>query len=152
MHGYAYSLVGEGTLTAATTQTLLAYKPATNNPISVNRASFSCDGSAALAGIKVQLCRFTTDGTTAGSAPTPVPKDPAQRAALGTVLWKLTAEGSLGAVLDPQYVQTLGGIYVAQWQLDEEWKVLEGGNRIGVRAVTASGVASNYVVALDFRE
>lgn len=149
---YKYGVVTQGALSANTTQTVLELKPATAVPIKITKVQVGFDGSAAAAGVRVQLIRQSTDGTGAATPPTPQKKDPGDRAAQCTVLHKLSAEGTLDAILDEQYVQPFGGVYLLQYPLDEEWHAIENGNRIAIRIITPSGVSPNFTASFDFEE
>lgn len=149
---YQYGVTSTVTLTAATTQTLLELKPAAGTPIKIKSFWCSFNGSATGAGIRVQLIRQSTDGTGAGSPPTPQKKYPSDRAAQCTVLHNLSAEGTLDAVLKSFYVSPFSGFLYIQYPLGDEWMALENGNRIAIRAITPASVAPAADYGFEFAE
>lgn len=97
--------------------------------------------------------RFTAAGTTAGSAPTPLPIDPADVAAIATVGWTHSAE--------PTY--TAGGSLIDQWMNQRamyRWVAVPGfefmapatsANGIGLynKAITVAAVVQAQVQWLE---
>lgn len=149
---YQYIVTSNKALSANATQTLLELKPSSTVPVRIKAWWCSFDGSTAAAGIRVQLIRQSTDGTGAGSPPTPQKKDAGDRAAQCTVLHNLSAEGTLDAVIASYYVSPFGGIVYIQYPLDDEVTAIENGNRIAIRVITPSGVSPNADFGFEFSE
>lgn len=142
---------GKVTLTSAATQTLLLLDPAVCN-VRLRQVTFSFDGSAAAAGVEMDVYRTTTVGTPAGTAVTPAQAYEADPAAQSSCLAALTAEPTSVVVLDSAYVQPFGGLFFWQFPFGAEPVGKGGGNRLGVRYSAPSGVTPDCLTTLWFEE
>ena len=153
MSAYIYTVTMKMALSAATTQTALVLKPASAGPLWLIDWEATFDGSAAAAGLECQLITQTTDGTGTATPPTPSKWNRRNdRAAQFTTLWKLSAEGSLGVILEHRYAQPFGGGFIKQYPLGTEPHAVESGDRFGFRFITPSGVTPNVALTVTVKE
>ena len=115
--------------------------------------TISLDGSAAAAAVQFDLVRATTVGSPTGTSTTPVKTDEQDGAAQSTALTALTAEPTTYAIIDSIYLQPLGGA-MKDWQPfgAEGLATATGGQRIGLRYTTASGVTPDCLATFYFEE
>jgi len=150
---YSYTVRSNKLLVASSTQTLLQYAPSATHPAILNAWQISVDGSAAATGILVQLVTQTTAGTGGASPPTPRAKDPnVARASQGTITHNHTAEPTLGVLIWEKYLQPFGGLIYVQYPVGQELLVIEGGDRLGLRVITAAGVTPNCAFGFEYTE
>lgn len=138
-------------LTASTTQTLVQYTAGTGKDAEVAEWGVSFNGSTAVTGVEVDLLRQTSAGS-GGTTFTLLPwNEVASDTAIGSALTTPTSEPTAGSIISPQVVTPFGGNLVIQYAEGEGPKV-KAGNRIGVRAITASGVSPQATAYIRVRE
>jgi hypothetical protein len=142
---------GKVTLTASATKSLVLVNPATP-AFKVRQLEVSMDASAAAAGVEFDLYRTSTVGSPAGSAATPAQADERDIAAQSTALTALTTEPTAVTVIASYYLQPFGGVLVVPFPYGAEVIGKGGGNRIGVRYVTPSGVTPDCLLNLWWEE
>jgi hypothetical protein len=140
---YIYPVTMNFAVTANATTTALVLKPASAGLIELLQWDISFDGSAAGAGIRVQITNNSTDGTGTASPPTPQKFDTLIRAAQFTMLWKCTVEPAVDNVIFDRYLQPFGGLFLEQFPLGRGPFRIESGNRFGFRLIAPSNVAPN---------
>ena len=136
---------GKLALTANATKSLALVNPATP-AFKVRQIDISLDGSAAAAGVQFDVYRVVTIGSAAGTATTPGLADERDIAAQSSALTALTTEPTTVSVLASYYLQPLGGFVVLPFPFGAEVIGKGGGNRIGVRYVTPSGVSPDCLL------
>jgi hypothetical protein len=142
---------GKVTLTAAATKSLILVNPVTP-AFKLRKVVVSLDASAAAAGVQFDLYRVSTIGTPAGTSATPALTDERDAAAQSTALVALTTEPTAVTVLDSEYLQPLGGLF-PDWQpYGAEIIGKGGGNRIGLRYTTPSGVTPDCLATFYIEE
>ncbi len=144
---------GKVALSAAATKSLVLLNPATD-AFKVVQIDVSFDSSTAGASIQVDLYRTTTLGTPTGTTGTVVKvSGVGDIAAAGTTaLTALTAEPTAVEVIDSFFLTPQGGTFVLQYPLGREPMAAAAGNRIGVRAITPTGVSPNAICTIMFDE
>lgn len=147
---YVYTS-GKVTLAAAATKSLLLVKPAATRGLRLIGVDISFDGSAAAAGVQVDLYRTTATTAPTGTAVTGQVMDESTASPLSTGLGTITVEPSL-TVLASWLVQPLGGLLPLQLPLGREFGAKAGGQYIGVRVTTPSGVNPDVVVNMYVEE
>ena len=150
-----YSIAtGSVALSASATKSLWLLDPVTNG-FSIVEFGISFDGSAAATAIRVDLYQVSTIGSPAGTTAT-VNKwtDTNIGAATTTGLTALTAEPTTVAVLANWFVTPFSGLLEIQYPLGREVGAGAGltTNRLGLRAVTPSGVSPNCVSHVIWQE
>jgi len=147
-----FSATTQGATSANTTQTMLQVKPASGQGFFLKGWECWFDGSVLAAGIRVQLIRTTTDGTGAGSPPTPRPNDESFATASNmTIAHKFSGEPSLDYVILDRYIDQVTG-FAEQIPLGDEFKTKPGGDRLAIRVITPSGVSPNFNCAMRWEE
>jgi hypothetical protein len=134
--------VNNEALAAAATETLIQVVAASGRPAVVKEWSVSFDGvDATKTPIRVQLLRQSTAGT--ASALTLVKADETDStAAAATAQKTFTVEPTASDILWSGSVSPAGGSIFIQYPLGDEL-VVGGGNRVGLRCTTATGVTAN---------
>lgn len=132
-------------LTAATPRTIAAVIAGAAVSADLVQAAVSFDAAAAAAGIKVELVRYTTDGT--GSAYTPTRYNGAAQmmAAVCTAKTAYTVEPTTPTVVEAWFVPNTGGQF---WQLPLGRElVIPPSSLLGLRVTSpaAVNVAGNLI-------
>lgn len=131
-------------MTAASTKSVILANPTTDG-LRLTRVGFSVDGSAAAAGIGVELYRVTTIGSPAGTTATLVKySDPNSSASGVTGLVNLSAEPTAVEVLEDWFISPFSGLLVIDDPLGREPGAAAAGARIGLRYVSPAAVSPNY--------
>jgi hypothetical protein len=142
---------GSTALTAASTKSLILVAPGAKGLVPT-QFSFSADGSAAAAGIGLELYRVTTLGSPAGTTGTVVKAVEGAGAALATALTILTTEPTTVEVIYDWFVTPFGGLYHLQLPLGREVQAAASGARFGLRYTTPSGVSPNSRTWIELEE
>lgn len=144
---------GSVALSASATKSMWLVAPATVDFV-VTEFSISFDSSAASTAVRVDLYRTTTLGSPAGTTGVLVPSNnPDGHAALSTALTALSAEPTTVQIIKSWFIQPCGGTYTLQHPLGREpAAAVTNAGRIGLRAVTPTGVTPNCVSYCEFEE
>jgi hypothetical protein len=134
---------GAVALSASATKSLILLNPVTY-PTDLYELGISFDGSAAATGVAVELYRVTTIGSPAGTTGTVVKVEPGSApTTAATALTALSAEPTTVEVLQEWYVTPFGGLFVVQFPLGREPRGIATDKRLGIRAITPTGVTPN---------
>jgi hypothetical protein len=150
-----YSIAtGSIALSASATKSLWLLDPVTNG-FSITEIGVSFDGSAAATAVRIDLYQVSSIGSPAGTTAT-VNKfvDTNIGAATTTGLTALSAEPTTVAVLQNWFLTPFSGLLEIQYPLGREPGAGAGltTNRLGLRAVTPSGVTPNVVSHVVWQE
>ncbi len=141
-------------LSAAATKSLILLAPGANVGFVLVEICVSFDQAAAAAGIRCELYRVTTLGSPAGTTAAPTKRSEQQADTVqASGLYNLSAEPTAVEVIGgPWYVSPATGLLLKQYPLGREDAAKAGGARIGLRAVTPTGVTPNAVAYIDTEE
>lgn len=140
----------EQALAVSETETLIQIVAAANHRVKVLAWGIFFDGTTVTnEPIQVELVRQSTAGTS--SANTPVKWDDSiAETLLTTARDQFTIEPTTGDILDVKEVHPQSG-YEVIYPLGQE-PICGGGDRVGVRAITPSGVSPNARAYIRFDE
>lgn len=147
---------GAVALVAASTKSVILIPPPATHRFEIVELSFGCDGSAAAAGVGVELYAVTTIGSPTGSSFTPVLMgrgEPAT-AQVGTCLINIGTEPTAVEIMKEWYVSPYTGQLTIPFPLGREpWSNVGTTARIGLRYVNPSGGSTaNYRAYIEIEE
>ncbi len=137
------------TLTASTTLSLVQVVASTK-PLRIKEIGISFNGTdSTKEPIQLDILRQTSAGTS--SSLTLVENQEIGETALATALQTFSAEPSAGDILRSWYISPAGTTWAFQWPMGDEIIVGPSG-RLGIRAITASGVTPKVLPYIVFDE
>lgn len=136
-------------LSASATKTLVQLVTGSTRRARIIELGISFDGITAATPVKCDLLLQTSAGTM--SAFTPVTELSDGPAAIATAQVNATAEPTAGSIMRSWYVTPFSGLFVVQFPLGRE-PTLGVSARIGLRAITATGVTPNASAYVVFEE